>query len=87
MTQDQIKEDLRQFIRKNFVFDDRRALDDHESLLGSGVIDSTGILELISYLEEHFAVKFEDTELTGENFDSVDRISSFVLMKRSGAVN
>jgi acyl carrier protein len=86
MTQDQIREQVRHFIRKNFVFDDRRVVEDRESLLGSGVIDSTGILELISYLEEHFAVKFEDTELTGENFDSVERISSFVSVKLSAGV-
>jgi acyl carrier protein len=87
MTQDQIKEDIRQFIRKNFVFDARRVLEDKESLLGSGVIDSTGILELISYLEEHFAVKFEDTELTGENFDSVEKITSFVSGKLTSGVH
>jgi acyl carrier protein len=86
MTQDQIREDIRQFIRKNFVFDARRVLEDKESLLGSGVIDSTGILELISYLEEHFAVKFEDTELTGENFDSIEKITSFVSGKLTSGV-
>jgi acyl carrier protein len=87
MTQDQIKEQVRQFIKTNFVFDDRRVLEDSESLLGSGVIDSTGILELISYLEEHFKVKFDDSELTGENFDSVDRISAFVSGKFSPGVH
>jgi len=87
MTHDQIKEEVRQFIRKNFVFDDRRSLEDKESLLGSGVIDSTGILELISYLEEHFAVKFDDTELTGENFDSVERIAMFVSGKLSSGAH
>lgn len=87
MTQEQIKDQVRQFIRTNFVFDDRRVLEDKESLLGSGVIDSTGILELISYLEEHFNVKFEDTELTGENFDSVERISTFVGAKLSPGVH
>ncbi len=87
MTQDQIREEIRQFVRKNFVFDTRRVLDDKESLLGSGVIDSTGILELISYLEEHFAVKFEDAELTGENFDSVEKITSFVSGKLTSGVH
>jgi acyl carrier protein len=87
MTQDQIREDIRQFVRKNFVFDARRVLDDKESLLGSGVIDSTGILELISYLEEHFAVKFEDAELTGENFDSIEKIASFVSGKLAPGVH
>ena len=87
MTQDQIKDQVRHFIKTNFVFDDRRVLDDKESLLGSGVIDSTGILELISYLEEHFNVKFEDSELTGENFDTVERISTFVSAKLSPGVH
>lgn len=87
MTNDQIKDQVRQFIMKNFVFDKRRVLKDEESLLESGVVDSTGILELVAYLEEHFAVKVEDIEFRAENFDSVDRITTFVAKKLSAVVS
>jgi acyl carrier protein len=83
MTDDQIKDELRQFIMKNFVFDKRRVLKDEESLLESGVVDSTGILELIAYLEEHFEVKVEDIEFRAENFDTIERITTFVARKLS----
>ncbi len=69
------------YIRKNFLFDDKRVRGDDESLLGSGVVDSTGILELISFLEETYHVKFSDKELVGDNFDSVNRIVNFMTPK------
>jgi acyl carrier protein len=87
MTNDQIKDELRQFIMKNFVFDKRRVLKDEESLLESGVVDSTGILELVAYLEEHFAVKVEDVEFRAENFNSIERITAFVARKLSAGVS
>jgi acyl carrier protein len=69
------------FIKSNFLFDDRKILKDDDSLLGSGIIDSTGVLELISFLEKEFSISFEDNELTGENFDSISKIISFLLRK------
>jgi len=87
MTNDQIKDQIRQFIMTNFVFDKRRVLKDEESLLESGVVDSTGILELIAHLEEHFAVKVEDIEFRAENFDSIERITTFVAKKLSPGAN
>jgi len=87
MTHDQIKDQIRQFIMKNFVFDKRRVLKDEESLLESGVVDSTGILEVIAHLEEDFAVKVEDIEFRAENFDSIERITTFVAKKLSAGAN
>ncbi len=81
MLQEEIGTQVMQFIRKNFLFDEKRTLSDQESLIASGVIDSTGILELISFLETNFKVKFEDQELVAENFDSIDRIKTFLSKK------
>ena len=81
MTQEAIRIQVHDFIRKNFLFDEASQLGDDQSLLGSGVVDSTGILELISFLEETCKVKFDDSELVADNFDSVDRISAFVVTK------
>jgi acyl carrier protein len=81
MSQQDIQNTVRDFIQKNFIFDPATVLVDDESLLGSGVIDSTGVLELIGYLEEKYQLTFEDNELIGENFDSVLKISAFLQKK------
>jgi acyl carrier protein len=81
MTQEELQSKVRQFIRKNILFDDKVALEDDQSLLGSGVLDSTGILELITFLEETCGVKFENNELVSENFDTIARISAFIMTK------
>ena len=83
MTQDEVRAKVHQFIRKNFLFDEKTPLADDQSLLGSGVVDSTGILELIAFLEETCRVKFEDSELVADNFDSIDRIAGFIMAKLS----
>ena len=81
MKQEEIRTRVHQFIKKNFLFDDTATLGDDQSLLGSGVVDSTGILELISFLEETCRVKFEDSELVADNFDTVNRIAAFIANK------
>lgn len=81
MTQHDIRTQLRRFVTENFVFASHKSLDDSASLLGSGVIDSTGILELIAHVEQRFDFKCEDSELVRDNFDSIDRITTFVARK------
>jgi acyl carrier protein len=77
---------VRGFILKNFLFtDDSSALKDDQSLIAAGTLDSTGILELINFVEEHFGMKVEDSEMTPENFDSVSAIASFVARKQKSA--
>lgn len=81
MDQNTIAETVGRFIRINFLFDENAELSNQKSLLGSGVIDSTGVLELIAFLEQQFKVKFEDSELVVENFDTVEKIGQFVIRK------
>lgn len=78
---EEIRTVVHQFIRTNFIFDEKAELKDDQSLLGSGVIDSTGILELLAFLEETYHLKFQDNELVGENFDSIKKITVFVAQK------
>jgi acyl carrier protein len=73
---------VRQFITSNFYVPDPAALAGEASLLDQGIIDSTGVLELIGFLEDSFDVKVEDAEMVPENLDSVARIVSFVGRKR-----
>ncbi len=84
MTEGNIRTIVHEFIRKNFLFDDHRALNDEESILSTGVVDSTGVLELITFLEGEFHIRFDDNELVRDNFDTVARIASFVSTKMAG---
>ena len=84
MTQQEIHDAVLAFLRKNIVFDEQKVIPDDESFLGSGILDSTGILELIGYLETEFGVKFLDDELVADNFDSLSHVSRFVAKKLSG---
>jgi acyl carrier protein len=59
-------------------------LTDNDSLLDKGIIDSTGILEVIGFLEETYGIQIEDEELVPENLDSVHNLVGFVNKKKSG---
>lgn len=75
---------IKDFILSNFLFtDDASAISNEVSLIGQGVIDSTGILEVIVFLETEFSIKISDEEMTPENFDSIDAIAAFVGRARS----
>jgi len=65
----------------NFLFGDGDRLHDDTSFLESGIIDSTGILELVTFLEETYSIKIEDDELVPENLDSLNRIGVFLAKK------
>jgi len=74
--------DVRQFITENFLFGkEDESLTTSESLLQRGIIDSTGVLELVSFLEQKYQIKLEDEELTPENLDSIDRLVHFIGRK------
>ena len=78
------RELIRRFIETSFLFRaDRQGLGDDESLLGAGLIDSTGILELVSYLEAEFGIIVQDEEIVPENLDSVRLIAAYVDHKRA----
>ena len=82
-----IQNDVRRFVAENFLFaahaDD---LSDTESLLERGIIDSTGVLELVGFLERRYGITIEDHELVPANLDSVERIVRFVQSKRKTRV-
>ena len=77
-----IEQKIRQFITDNFLFrEDRASLTDDESLLETGVIDSTGVLELVAFLESEFGFAVADAEIVPENLDSITRIAGYVKGK------
>jgi len=70
---------VRSFIEENFLFrDDRSTLADSDSLLDAGVIDSTGILELVAFLETEFQFRMADAEIIPANLDSIKAIVAYV---------
>ena len=81
MTNEQMHREVEHFIKDNFVFDDKRQLKEDETLLGAGIVDSTGVLEIIAFLENTYQVRFDDQDLVAENFDSVSRIVRFMSKK------
>jgi acyl carrier protein len=80
-----VKDQVRSFILSNYLFtDDAKALDDSVSLMQGGTMDSTGILELIMFLEEKFGIKVADEEMVPANLDSVNNVVAFVDRKKAG---
>lgn len=78
------KKQIKQFVLKNYLFtEDESALADSDSLIRNGIVDSTGMLELISHLEDTYAIKVENAEMIPANFDSIDSIGVFVANKLS----
>jgi acyl carrier protein len=78
----EIKAQVRTFITGNFYVADPSALADGASLLDQGIIDSTGVLEVIGFLESTFNITVEDAEMLPDNLDSIERIAGFVLRKQ-----
>jgi acyl carrier protein len=72
---------LREFIGRNFLLGDEAALKDGDSLMGQGIVDSTGILEVVGFIEETFGFKIADEEILPENLDSIDSLSAFIGRK------
>ncbi len=77
-----IQEEVRQFIVKNFYVPDAAGLPDDASLLDRGVIDSTGVLEVVAHLEKTYGIQVDDSELLPENLDSIARVAAFVTKKK-----
>ncbi len=78
----QIREELRHFVVDNFLLgQDDVGLTDDASFLDRGIVDSTGVLELVSFLERRYAIKLDDEELVPENLDSIDNLVAFLERK------
>jgi acyl carrier protein len=77
----QVRERLRQFVIQNFLFGRQNGLNDDDSFLENGIIDSTGVLELVAFLEETYGFRVENDELTTEHFDSINKVSAYVRSK------
>jgi acyl carrier protein len=72
---------VRHFVVENFLFGEGESLKEDTSFLEMGIIDSTGILELVFFIEETYGIKIEDDELVPENLDNLRNITQFLEKK------
>jgi acyl carrier protein len=85
MQPDELKTRIRSFVLENFYVADPAQVPDSGSLLEQGIIDSTGVLEIIGFLETTFGIAVEDEEMIPANLDSIEGIARFVERKQAAA--
>lgn len=79
-----IEEQVRNFITENFLFGEEKKVADTDSFLENGIIDSTGVLEVVSFVEDTFNIKVKDEEMIPENLDSINNLVKFIKSKQNG---
>ena len=77
-----LQEDIRSFIVDTFLFGDAGGLNNDSSFIKEGIVDSTGILQLVAFIQEQYLVGVADEELIPENLDSVSKVAAFVEGKK-----
>jgi|SRR6267378_3055874 len=83
MTANHLNTQIREFILDKFPLARKQQLKDSDALLETGILDSLGVLDLVSYVEQTFSIVVADEELSPENFQSVDTLASYVQRKTS----
>ena len=79
-----IEDQIKDYIARNLLFSDNGfPYDDNISFLDEGIVDSVGVMELVSFVEEDFGVKVDDLDITPDNFDSVNKIAAYIRRKDS----
>jgi acyl carrier protein len=78
-----VKTSIIEFVNKNFLMGTGRVnFSENDSFLEKGIIDSTGVLEMVSFIQQKFGVKINDEDIIPENLDSVDNIANFIKRKQ-----
>ena len=84
---EQTRQELRQFVISNFLLtEDDAGFTDDASFVEQGIVDSTGVLELVSFLERRYAITLDDAELVPDNLDSIENLTAFLERKLQSAV-
>jgi len=77
----QIEEQIRQFVLQNLYFSEDTPIGDEDSFLKTGVIDSMGVMELVTFVQSKFGVTVAPSEVVVEHFDSIRQIARFIQRK------
>lgn len=83
----EINGQIKQFIKDNYLFDDSIKLEESTDFFEKGIIDSTGIVELVSFIEETFEIDVKDQELIPENFSTLGNIYNYLSNKKNIGAN
>ncbi|HEV2159862.1 acyl carrier protein [Bradyrhizobium sp.] len=84
---DRCKEQIRAFLTSNFYISDVKTLEDDTSLLDQGIIDSTGVLEVVGFIETTFGIVVDDSEILPENLDSIRGMAHYIASKVHAAAD
>ena len=82
-----IAQQVRSFIVENFLLGQDTGFHDRDSFLEGGIIDSTGVLQLVAFLEETYGITVDDEEVTPENMDSLNNVSAYLCRKLNNTTN
>ena len=78
-----MKKTIRKYILEHLLFtEDESTLQDDESFLNNGIVDSTGVMEIILFIEENFGFRVNDDEIMPANLDSVNNLADFIQRKQ-----
>jgi acyl carrier protein len=78
-----VAQQVREFIVSNFLYGQERTLRDSDSFLREGIVDSTGVLQLVMFLEETYGITVADDDLTPDNLDSIKNVSDYISRETS----
>ena len=78
-----VQQRMKQFVVENFYVNDPSEIRDDTSLITTGLVDSTGMLEVIAFLEGEFGISVHDHEMSPENLETIGRIAAYVERKRT----
>lgn len=79
-----IRDAIRTFVTTNFYVPDPKLVTDDTSFLSSGIVDSTGVLEVVTFVESTWGITVDDAELLPENLDSVNGLVNYITRKKGG---
>jgi len=82
-----VAQEIRNFIVANFLYGQERAFGDEDSFMAAGIVDSTGVLQLVAFIEETYGIAISDEELIPENLDSIASVAAYVRHKVDGTVD
>ena len=87
MTENHLKDRIRNFVLEKFPLARKRGIAFQDDLLESGILDSLGILELVGFVEQNFGIVLSDDELVPENFQTIERLTVFICSKGTSGAN
>jgi acyl carrier protein len=77
-----LQQEIKDFVVENFLFGEEKGLTENSSFIKEGIVDSTGIMQLVSFIQDQYRIAIEDEELVPENLDSIAKVSAFIELKR-----